>query len=175
MCVLVAQSCLTFSDPMDCSPPGFSVHRDSLGKNTGAGNHSLLYGMNSCKATQLEWAVSEHLPRDASQRRTATPNPYCRVNTEGLDENRHFVYKQGRAQTSGPSCAALDTVQVRALWPAWTTCINTRRPPSLGNQPGYGEVRERSMSLVAQGFQQLAWARVQAEELKVTPGSKGID
>ena len=31
------------------------------------------------------------------------------------------------------------------------------------------------MSLVAQGFQQLAWARVQAEELKVTPGSKGID
>ena len=22
----VAQSCLTFSDPMDCSPPGFSVH-----------------------------------------------------------------------------------------------------------------------------------------------------
>ena len=22
----VAQSCLTLSDPMDCSPPGFSVH-----------------------------------------------------------------------------------------------------------------------------------------------------
>ena len=22
----VAQSCLTFCDPMDCSPPGFSVH-----------------------------------------------------------------------------------------------------------------------------------------------------
>ena len=26
MCVLVTQSCLTLCDPMDCSPPGFSVH-----------------------------------------------------------------------------------------------------------------------------------------------------
>ena len=26
MCVLVAQSCLTLCDPMDCSPPGSSVH-----------------------------------------------------------------------------------------------------------------------------------------------------
>ena len=24
--MLVAQSCLTLCDPMDCSPPGFSVH-----------------------------------------------------------------------------------------------------------------------------------------------------
>ena len=34
MC-LVAQSCLTLCDPMDCSPPGSSVHGDSPGKNTG--------------------------------------------------------------------------------------------------------------------------------------------
>ena len=26
MCVLVAQSCPTLCDPMDCSPPGSSVH-----------------------------------------------------------------------------------------------------------------------------------------------------
>ena len=26
MCVLVAQLCLTLWDPMDCSPPGSSVH-----------------------------------------------------------------------------------------------------------------------------------------------------
>ena len=32
---LVAQSCLTLCNPMDCSPPGTSVHGDSLGKNTG--------------------------------------------------------------------------------------------------------------------------------------------
>ena len=30
-----AQSCLTLCDPMDYSPPGFSVHGDSPGKNTG--------------------------------------------------------------------------------------------------------------------------------------------
>ena len=36
MCVcLVTRSCLTLCDPMDCSPPGSSVHGDSPGKNTG--------------------------------------------------------------------------------------------------------------------------------------------
>ena len=36
---LVAQSCPTLCDLMDCSPSGFSVHGDSLGKNTGVGCH----------------------------------------------------------------------------------------------------------------------------------------
>ena len=27
VCVLVAQSCLTLFNPMDCSPPSFSIHR----------------------------------------------------------------------------------------------------------------------------------------------------
>ena len=39
---LVAQSCLTLCDAMDCSPPGSSVHGDSPGKNTGVGGHALL-------------------------------------------------------------------------------------------------------------------------------------
>ena len=30
---------------MDCSPPGFSVHGDSPGKNTGMGCHALLQGI----------------------------------------------------------------------------------------------------------------------------------
>ena len=38
---LVAQSYSTLCDPMDCSPPGSSVHEDSPGKNTGAGCHAL--------------------------------------------------------------------------------------------------------------------------------------
>ena len=37
---LVAQSCLTLRDPMDCSPPGSSVHGDSPGKNTEVGCHA---------------------------------------------------------------------------------------------------------------------------------------
>ena len=42
---LAAQSCLTLCGPMDYSPPGFSVHRDSPGKNTGVGCHALLQGI----------------------------------------------------------------------------------------------------------------------------------
>ena len=42
---LVAQSCPTLCDPMDCSLPGSSVLRDSPGKNTGVGCHFLLQGI----------------------------------------------------------------------------------------------------------------------------------
>ena len=42
---LVSQSCLTLCDPMDCGPPGSSVHGDSPGKNTGMGCHFLLQGI----------------------------------------------------------------------------------------------------------------------------------
>ena len=47
MCVLclVAQSCLTFCNPMDCSLPGSSVCGDSPGKNTGVAFHALLQGI----------------------------------------------------------------------------------------------------------------------------------
>ena len=46
LCVcLVAQSCLTLCDPMDCCLPGSSVHGDSPGKNTGVGCHVLLQGI----------------------------------------------------------------------------------------------------------------------------------
>ena len=41
---LVIQSCLILCNPMDCSPPGFSVHEDSPGKNTEVGCHALLQG-----------------------------------------------------------------------------------------------------------------------------------
>ena len=44
MC-LVAQSCPTLCDPMDCSPPGSSVLGDSPGKNTGVSCHALLQGI----------------------------------------------------------------------------------------------------------------------------------
>ena len=41
---LVAQLCPILCDPMDCSPPGSSVHGDSPGKNTGADCHALIQG-----------------------------------------------------------------------------------------------------------------------------------
>ena len=42
---LVAQSCLTLCDPMNCSPPGTSVYGDSTGKNTRVACHALLKGI----------------------------------------------------------------------------------------------------------------------------------
>ena len=42
---LVAQSCPTLCDPMDCSWPGSSVHGDSPGKNTGVGCYALIQGI----------------------------------------------------------------------------------------------------------------------------------
>ena len=39
------QLCPTLCNPMDCSPPGSSVHGDSPGKNTGVVCHALLYGI----------------------------------------------------------------------------------------------------------------------------------
>ena len=44
MC-LVTQSCPILCNPMDCSPPGSSVHEDSPGKNTGVSCHALLQGI----------------------------------------------------------------------------------------------------------------------------------
>ena len=53
---LVSQSCPTFCDSMDCSPPGSSVHGDSPGKNTGVGCYALLQGIFPTQ----EWTL-QHL------------------------------------------------------------------------------------------------------------------
>ena len=42
---LVNRSRPTTCDPMDCNPPGSSVHGDSPGQNTGVGCHALLQGI----------------------------------------------------------------------------------------------------------------------------------
>ena len=47
---LVTQSCLTLCDPMDCSPPGLSIHGDSPAKNTG-----VVYTMPSSRSSQLRY------------------------------------------------------------------------------------------------------------------------
>ena len=42
---LANQSCLTLCNPLNCHPPGSSVHGDSPGKNTGVCCHALLQGI----------------------------------------------------------------------------------------------------------------------------------
>ena len=43
----------TLCDPVDCSPPGSSVHGDSPGKNTGVGYHALLQGIFPTQGSNL--------------------------------------------------------------------------------------------------------------------------
>ena len=45
LCAKSLQLCLTLCDPMDCSPPGSSVHGDSPSKNIEVGCHALLQGI----------------------------------------------------------------------------------------------------------------------------------
>ena len=42
---LVAQSCPTLCNLLDCGPTDYSVHGDSLGKTTGMGCHAFLLGI----------------------------------------------------------------------------------------------------------------------------------
>ena len=50
---LVAQSCPTLCNRMDCCLPGSSVHGDSPGKNTGLGCHALLQGIFPTQGSNL--------------------------------------------------------------------------------------------------------------------------
>ena len=47
-------SCVQLCDPMDCSPPGASVHGDSPGKNTGVGCHARLQGIVLTRGSNLD-------------------------------------------------------------------------------------------------------------------------
>ena len=55
VCVLVTQSCPTLCNPMDCSPPGFSVHGISPGKNSGIDCHSLLQKFDYQRCKEKKW------------------------------------------------------------------------------------------------------------------------
>ena len=57
MCCAVLSHSVT-SDSMDCSPPGASVHGNSLGKNTGVGCHFLF----QCMKVKSENEVSQSSP-----------------------------------------------------------------------------------------------------------------
>ena len=43
--LLLTQSCPTLCNRIDCSPPGSSVHGDSLGNNIGVGCYALVQGI----------------------------------------------------------------------------------------------------------------------------------
>ena len=52
-CAKTFQSCQTLCEPMDCSPPGSSVHGDSPGKYIRVGHHALLQGIFLTQGSNL--------------------------------------------------------------------------------------------------------------------------
>ena len=53
VCVQSCFSCVQLCDPMDCIPPGSSVHGVPPGKNTGVGCHFLLQGIFLTQGSNL--------------------------------------------------------------------------------------------------------------------------
>ena len=80
-----AQLCPTLCDPMDCSPPGSSVHRDSPGKNTGVGCYALLQGIFPPQGSnpgllhcrQSLYHLSHHFPAAAAAKSLQSCPPLC--------------------------------------------------------------------------------------------------
>ena len=60
VCVQSLQSCQTLCNPMDCIPPGSSLHGDSPGKNTGVGCHALLQGIFLTQGSNLSFLCLLH-------------------------------------------------------------------------------------------------------------------
>ena len=76
MKVLVTQSCLTLCDPVDCHPPGSSVHGDSPGKNIGMGGHSLPQGI-STQELNLNLLLCSQIVSYLSHQGSHTCTPPC--------------------------------------------------------------------------------------------------
>ena len=64
MLCLVAQSCPSVCDPMDCSPTGSTAHGDSPGRNTGVGCHTLLQGIFPTQGSNLGLPQMDSLPSE---------------------------------------------------------------------------------------------------------------
>ena len=65
---LVTQSCPTLCDPINCCPPGFSVHGDSPGRNIRVGCHALLQGIFPTQGSNT-WSLAlqaDSLPSEPS-------------------------------------------------------------------------------------------------------------
>ena len=82
----IGPCCPTLCDPVDCSPPGSSVHGESPGKNTGVGCHALLLTQrsnlrHSCRECLLHWQEGSLplTPNRAVLTHSAVSNPLWSV------------------------------------------------------------------------------------------------
>ena len=110
VCVLVAQSCPTICDPINCSPPGSSIHGNSPGKNTGVGCHSLLQGILLTQRSNLGllhcWQILTSAPPGKPQypykKKGFGYRPHKEKTTDDGGRDRSYVStNQGAPRTAG--------------------------------------------------------------------------
>ena len=122
---LVAQSCPILCDPMDCSPPGSSLHGDSPGKNTGVGCHALLQGIFKPRSptSQADSLPSNH---EGSPRISEwVAYPFSRGSFQLRNWTRVFCIA-GRLFTSWATREAHTWVQMKtkSCWEHWVCCYH---------------------------------------------------
>ena len=120
MLCLGTQLCPTLCDPMDCSPPGSSVHGDSPGRNTGVGSLSLLQGIFPTQGSNPglpHWRQILHcLSLQESPRILQwVVYPFCRgvfptqESNQGLLHCRWILYQL--SQQGSPQCWLVSAIQ----------------------------------------------------------------
>ena len=75
-CVLSRSVNVQLCNAIDCSPPGFSVHGDSPGKNIGVGCHALLQGIFLTQGSNPDLPHCRHILYCLSHQRRVMTNEY---------------------------------------------------------------------------------------------------
>ena len=142
---LVAQSCPTLCDPMDCSPPGIFVHGDSPGRNTGVGCHALLQGIFPTQGLNPGLTLpADSLPAEPPGKRKDYWSPECGglssyANCHSLVPVSHYSHLRHRLfflHAPRPAQPCQDPRETRC-WPlCCKSTLRHRRQTSLGPMEG---------------------------------------
>jgi len=141
---LAAQLFPTLCDPMDCSPPGFSVHGDSPGKNTGVGCHNLLQGIFLTQGLNPGLTLRWILYRLSHQGRERIIGPECGglssyVNCHSLVPISHYPHLRHRLfflHAPRPAQPCQDPPETRCRPLCCKSTLRHRRQASLGPTEG---------------------------------------
>ena len=101
-----AQSCPTLGDPMDCSPPGSSVHGILPGKNTGVGCRFLLQGIFPTHSVCVYVYMCTNYIQTAVMPHKNTNKRFLRWET-GVCDSAHVLCLRPRAAPRSTWCRGL--------------------------------------------------------------------
>ena len=137
MLCLVAQSCLTLRNPMDCSLPGSSVHGDSPGKNARVCCHALLQGIFSTPGSNpgllhCSWILYRLSHQEAHIRSTSLANFKYTKESDQIRSDQLLSHVRLFATPQPVACQAplsMEILQARILeWVAMPSSRESSQP-----------------------------------------------